>query len=190
MPASAIDSLLTRHSMGIKYLSEPGPCAAELEQMVAAAMRAPDHASLVPWRLCVVQGPAREHLAQLFVEHATRKGKSAQDQALERERALKAPLTVAVIARIDLGHPLVPAHEQWMAVGGAVTNFLNAAHALGYAAKMLSGDKARAAHITHAFCGPGETLVGWVAVGTPVKALQERPRQSVSNVLQHWPAPG
>jgi len=156
--------------------------------MVAAALRAPDHAELVPWRLCAVQGGAREQLADLFVQHAIAKGKSEVDRAMERERALKAPLTVAVIARIDMGHPLVPAHEQWMAVGGAVTNFLNAAHALGYAGKMLSGDKARAVPIAQAFCGAGETLVGWIAIGTPAKALNARERKSVQEVLGHWMA--
>lgn len=132
--------------MGIKHLTDPGPSDAELRTLVAAALRGPDHGELVPWRLVAVRGAARERLAELFVRHAQLKGKDAEGVAIERERALKAPLIVAVVARIDLGHPQVPAHEQWMCVGGAVTNFLNAVHALGYAAKMLSGDKARATH--------------------------------------------
>ena len=77
MQASAIESLLTRHSMGIKHLSEPGPTPEQLDEMVAAAMRAPDHAGLVPWRLCAVQGSAREHLAELFVAHASRKDRKS-----------------------------------------------------------------------------------------------------------------
>ena len=79
-------------------------------------------------------------------------------------------MLVAVIARIDAGHPVATVHEQWMTVGGALTNFLNAAHAMGYAGKMLSGAKVRAAPVVAAFCGPGETLVGWVVLGTPVRA--------------------
>ncbi len=41
-----------------------------------------------------------------------------------------------------------------MCVGGAVTSVLNAVHAHGYAAKMLSGDKARAPQIVQALCEP------------------------------------
>jgi len=172
--------------LGIKHLRAPGPDAAQLQQLVNAALRAPDHADLVPFRLVVVQGNARERLAELFAIHATKKGKDAEGVAMERERALRAPVTVAVLARIDLGHPLVPAHEQWMCVGGAVTNFLNAAHALGFAGKMLSGDKARAPHIAQAFCEPGETLVGWIALGTPTRTPQGDARKDSTQALRFW----
>lgn len=183
----ALVALLSRYSQGIKYLSEPGPDDAALQAMVQAALRAPDHGELRPWRLCAVRGAARERLAELFCAHARAKGKDEEALAIERERALKAPLTVAVVARIDLGHPQVPAHEQWMCVGAAVGNFLNAVHALGFAAKMLSGDKARSPQIMQAFCEPGETLVGWIAVGTPTRGGSGRaPRAAQAPALTHW----
>ena len=178
--------MLNRYSLGIKHLTEPGPDTPQLQAMVAAALRAPDHAELVPFRFVVVQGDARQRLADLFAEHAQRKGKDAEGVAMERERALRAPVTVAVLARIDLGHPLVPAHEQWMCVGGAVTNLLNAAHALGFAGKMLSGDKARAPHLIQAFCEPGETLVGWVVLGTPTREPRSDGRKDSMQTLRFW----
>ncbi len=186
MSRAALESLLTRHSQGIKYLREPGPSAAEIDLMMAAALGAPDHAGLVPWRFALVQGEARAALADLFVAHARRKGKPPDDLALEAERAQRAPLTVAVLARIAQDHLLVPSHEQWMAVGGAVTNVLNAAHALGYAGKMLSGEKAQSAALAQAFCEPGETLVGWMAIGTPSKQALARERVAVASVWRHW----
>ena len=185
MNSAALDMLLSRYSLGVKHLAEPGPSDDELRTLAQAALRAPDHGELVPWRLAVVRGEARVQLAELFAEHAQRKGKTAEGVAIERERALRAPVTLAVIARIDLGHPQVPAHEQWMCVGGAVANLLNALHAMGYAGKMLSGDKARAPHIAQAFCEPGETLVGWVAVGTPTRALSTNGRKT-KDVLRYW----
>lgn len=188
MPA-ALASLLSRYSLGIKHLSAPGPDAAQLQALVDAALRAPDHAELVPFRLVAVQGAARERLADLFEQHARSKGKDAAALNIERERALKAPLSLAVLARIDLGHPLVPAHEQWMCVGGAVANILNAAHAMGLAGKMLSGDKTRSAPIAAAFCAPGETLVGWISIGTPVRAPRSgHAKPQAAQVLRHWAA--
>jgi nitroreductase len=184
--ASPLNALLSRYSLGAKHLTEPGPSAEHLQQMVNAALRAPDHAELVPFRFVVVQGSARERLAALFATHALHKGKDAEGVALERERALRAPVTVTVLARMDLGHPVVPAHEQWMCVGGAVTNFLNAAHTLGYAGKMLSGDKARAPHLIQAFCQPGETLVGWIVLGTPLRALRSDGRKDSTQALRFW----
>jgi nitroreductase len=185
-----LEALLGRHSQGIRHLVEPGPDVAALALMTQAALRAPDHAGLVPFRFKAVVGSAREPLAQLFEAVARDAGKDEASVRIDGERARSAPVTVAVLARIDLGHPLVPSHEQWAALGGAVTNFLNAAHALGYAGKILSGAKARSPILAAAFCDPGETLVGWIALGTaarPVAARHAKP--GAADVLTLWEPP-
>ncbi len=43
-------------------LTEPGPDDAALEQILGAALRAPDHARLRPWRFLTVQGERRQAL--------------------------------------------------------------------------------------------------------------------------------
>lgn len=183
----ALSQLLARQSLGGKHLVEPGPGDDDLAQMAAAALRAPDHAELVPFRFAVVRGAARDKLAALFEQAAREAGKGDADAALDAERARRAPVTVAVLARIDLGHPLVPAHEQWMAVGGALANWLNAAHLLGYAGKMLSGRKARSPLLQQAFCGPGESLVGWVSLGRAARAPGPRREKAIASaVCSDW----
>lgn len=184
---SALLSLVSRHSLGVKHLSDPGPSEAQLQWLLAAALRAPDHASLVPFRFVWVPEAAKPALADLFEGHARRAGKSEQAVAIERERALKAPLTLAVLACIDHGHPQVPAHEQWMCIGGAVTNLLNAAHALGFAAKILSGDKVRSPDLINAFCRSGEQLVGWICMGTADRELRSRETKlTAQQVARPW----
>jgi nitroreductase len=134
--------------------------------MAQAALHAPDHAELVPFRFKVVRGAARERLAELFCR-ARARGRQGRSRPGHGARARAArPGHGGARARIDLGHPLVPAHEQWVAVGGRWPSFLHAAHALGFAGEMLSGAKVRDREIAQAFCEPGETLVGWVALGT------------------------
>lgn len=185
---AALQSLLSRCSIGPKHLVEPGPDEAALHRMAAAALRAPDHAGLTPYRFAPVRGAAREQLADLFEQAARVAGKSPS--AVDRERALGAPVTVAVIARIDAGHPVATVHEQWMAVGGAVTNFVNAAHMMGYGAKMLSGNKVRAAPVVEAFCAPGETLVGWIVLGTPSRQPTPKfDKPSPEQILRDWSGP-
>lgn len=185
-----LQALLSRYSVGPKHLVEPGPSPADLKLMVEAALRAPDHAELLPFRFKFVRGEARAQMAELFAAAAQAAGKDAAGAALDAERALRAPVTVAVLARIDLGHPLVPAHEQWACVGGALTNFLNAAHLLGYGGKMLSGAKVRDAGVSAAFCGPGETLLGWIALGTPLRRAAGPSRKGgVELALSEWPQP-
>ena len=186
-PNSALQGLLSRQSVGIKHLQEPGPSDEQLQSLVEAALRAPDHAGLVPFRFAVVRGAARERLGDLFVQTAIDAGKAPADAQIERERAQRAPVTLAVIARIDSGHPLVPAHEQWACVGGALTNLLNAAHAMGFGGKMLSGAKVRHPALQQAFCDTGETLLGWVALGTPVNSPSRKvTKPRASDVLREW----
>jgi nitroreductase len=180
----ALARVLSRHSQGGKHLVEPGPADADLAQMAAAALRAPDHGELVPFRFAVVRGAARERLATLFEQAARDAGKGDADAAMDAERARRAPVTVAVLARLDLGHPLVPVHEQWVAVGGALSNWLLAAHLLGFAGKMLSGHKVRQPRLQQAFCRSGETLVGWVSLGTPSRV--PGPRRQKARPDEVW----
>ncbi|MDC8783729.1 nitroreductase family protein [Roseateles koreensis] len=188
MPArQALHALLSRYSIGPKHLVAPGPSEAELALMVEAALRAPDHGELMPFRFKRVAGNARARMAELFAAAARAAGKDEAGAALDAERALRPPVTVAVVARIDMGHRQVPAHEQWACVGGALSNFLMAAHLLGYGGKMLSGAKVRDPGITAAFCAPGETLLGWIALGTPTRQASGPSRKGgVAAALQDW----
>lgn len=77
-----------------------------------------------------------------------------------------------------------------MAIGGAITNFLNAAHALGFAGKMLSGRKVTSPQIARAICNDGETLVGWIVLGTRSNSggwTPPKPRHPHS-ILSRWPS--
>ncbi|MGB3741915.1 MAG: nitroreductase family protein, partial [Castellaniella sp.] len=49
-----LDTLLSRQS--VKFVQAPGPDAAQLDQIMRAAMRAPDHGAVRPWRFSLVQG--------------------------------------------------------------------------------------------------------------------------------------
>ena len=184
---AALQALLSRQSVGIKHLQEPGPSDEELQRMVEAALRAPDHAGLVPFRFAVVRGAARDELARLFMQSAIDAGKSDAGVQIDGERARRAPVTLAVVARIDSGHPIVPAHEQWACIGGALTNLLNAAHAMGFGGKMLSGAKVRDPLLQQAFCDAGESLLGWIAIGTPANSPSRKvAKPRAADVLREW----
>ena len=60
----ALEALCNRASVG--RLTEPGPTPAQLETLLRAADRAPDHKLLRPWRLILVSGAGagRRHRAR------------------------------------------------------------------------------------------------------------------------------
>jgi nitroreductase len=163
---AALRQLLTRYSVSAKHLKEPGPSDEELWQVAMAALRAPDHEKRIPFRFLVVRGAGLGRLAELFVDYGRRHGKDGAELEREREKAMQAPVVIAVIARINPLDDIVPPLEQWMAVGGAIANAANALHFMGYGAKMVAGARARDPAIVAAHCREGEELVGWIATGT------------------------
>lgn len=181
----ALARLLARHSVGPRHLGPPGPGPDELRTAFAAALRAPDHGKLIPFRFVVIEGQALERLADLFVDYGTRRGKRPEDLALERTRAIQAPTVIAVVARLVPAHE-VPPHEQWIAVGGAIANVMNALHFMGYGAKMLSGARAADPQIGKAFCRDGERLVGWISAGTPRAPSKPRAVDPVDAVFSRF----
>lgn len=173
MTSAAISSLLSRRSVPALQLTAPGPSSAELELALEAALRAPDHGALRPWRLVLIEGAARAHLSALFVRQMQQRVPPPPAGKIERARTmpLTAPLVIAVGARILRPHK-VPEVEQLLACGAAVMNLMNALHAQGFGAIWLTGDNAYDATIATAIgFGVGESCLGFLYVGTPVAAI-------------------
>ena len=74
MPNPTLDLLLARRSVSANSLAEPGPNAAELELILRAASRVPDHKKLVPWRFILFQGEARAEFGKVLAEVCARRG--------------------------------------------------------------------------------------------------------------------
>lgn len=184
--SDALAALLGRHSIGPRWMVAPGPGPEQLTQAVQAALRAPNHGRLQPWRAITVSEAQRPALAALFEQFAHDSGKSEEEVAIERERAFNGPVLVAWIARIDASVAKVPPHEQWICVGGALSNFMNAVHIMGYGAKILSGRKCQHPALVQAFCEDGEQLVGFICIGTPTRGLEPREKDEAGPLLSAW----
>lgn len=190
MPANAAlrDYLLSRRSVGIAFLREPGPNPEELEQILTIATRVPDHGKIVPWRLVVIEGEARQQVGERLAEIAARKDPTLDAAALEveRQRFLPAPLTIGVISSPKV-HPKVPELEQLLSAGNVAFNLLHAAHALGYAASWVTRWYAFDAEAS-AMLGAGadERFVGFVHIGTPAASIEDRPRPDLADVVSRW----
>jgi len=62
----ALDALLNRVSA--PRLVEPGPTAAQRDVLFAAALRAPDHGQLRPYRFLSIEGQARNRLGEVLAQ--------------------------------------------------------------------------------------------------------------------------
>lgn len=181
------DILLSRASA--KLLGEPGPSDAELAEIFKAAVCAPDHGKLRPWRFYVVRGNARRNLSELFVAGVTRRNPGATEKEIEKEREkpLRAPLTIAVVAKTVIGHK-VPPVEQAFSAAAAAMNILNAVHALGFGAKWDTGANCYDAIFRRDFGLDAEDqLIGFIHVGTPQDNPAAPARPDPAAFVVEWP---
>ena len=182
------DYLLTRRSVGIAFLKEPGPDAAELEQILTIGTRVPDHGKITPWRLVVIAGDDRAKAGAALAEIAARNTPGLDEASLdiERQRFLPAPLTIGVISSPQ-PHPKVPEFEQLLSAGNVAFNLVHAAFALGFAASWVTRwyafDPAAAAMLG---AREGERFVGFIHIGTPSAVIEDRPRPDLSAIVTNW----
>ena len=181
--AAALALLLSRRSIPAQCLTGPGPDAAQLASALDAALRAPDHGRMQPWRFRLIRGAARTRLSEVLVAAARVREPGMTGAQLDklRTRPLQVPLVIAVSARVR-DNPKVPRIEQLLSAGAAAMNLLNAFHTLGFGAVWLTGpsayDPVVAANLG---LGSDEQLIGFVYVGTigaVVPAAPERPAQA------------
>jgi nitroreductase len=185
----SLDVLNQRRSVPSRQLTEPGPDSAQLQQLLTAAIRVPDHGKLVPWRVLLIRGDARLRLgAELSALHV-RNEPDVPPSVIEkdRQRFSFAPLIVAVIARIEADHPKIPAQEQLLSSGCVAYNLLLGAQALGFGAQWLTGwaayDRDAATLLGLA---DNERVIGFVHIGTAREAAPERTRPPLESVVGEW----
>jgi nitroreductase len=120
------EAIRTRHSVAKLGGDVPRDV---IEHLLEAAVQAPNHRLTRPWKFAVIRGSARERADTFWAELAADAG--------ERGKLLRAPVIVAVAARVDTD-PVVAA-EDHSATAAAIQNLLLAAHAHGLGAIWRTG---------------------------------------------------
>ena len=157
----------TRHAMG---KVKPDPLPREMiEKLLSAAVQAPNHYRVRPWRFVVLTGAGRERLGDAMAESFRAKFPDVPAEALDKERQkpLRAPLVIA--AGVDApSEPKIVEMENISAVSAACQNILLAANGLGLGAIWRTGDAARDPRIKE-FLGftPEQHIVGFLYIGYP-----------------------
>jgi len=148
-------------------LTEPAPSREQLQRIIAAGTRAPDHGRLRPWRFIVLEGDARRQLGDAMAAMLLAKMPGASPEQLdsERRKPLRAPAIVVAAAHITKGK--IPEMEQVLAVGAAVQNMMLAAYSLGYGAMWKTGGAAYDARTKQLLgLAPEDHVVAFLYLGT------------------------
>jgi nitroreductase len=182
--STPLSLLLTRRSGKARDMVSPGPSADELETILAAAARVPDHGKLAPWAFVIIED--RDALAGLLTRLylADKPGAGRLEIEAMLAFAHQAPTLVALVSTPRESH--IPLWEQQLSAGAVAQNLLIAAHALGYVGNWLTGAPAYLPGISEALGHAGGTVAGWFFLGTLTKALDERPRPDMAAIASRW----
>ena len=185
---AALQALDARRSVASADLGEPGPDPATLLRMLQSAVRVPDHGRLVPFRFLRIAGDARQALGDFLAARSLQREPAALPAQLDKERRRfsRAPVVVAVVARLRAGHN-VPEQEQLLSAGCACFALLQAAQALGYGAQWLTAWMAYDPEVARYLgLAAGERIVGFIHIGTPTRDARERERPDAQALLADW----
>jgi nitroreductase len=181
-----IEAIATRRTVG--KLVEPAPNADALARAFAAAMAAPDHKRLRPWRFLVIEGEARKQLGALMASSLkSRKPETSEDDlARESGKSLRAPMIIAAIARLkaDAGIPEV---EQVLAVGAATQNLMLALHAQGFGTAWKTGAGAYDPAVRNGLgLATDERIIGLIYAGTIAAPPPSSPTPDYRDYVTTW----
>lgn len=178
--------LATRRSGKPRDLVAPGPDAAQLDAILALAMRTPDHGKLFPWRFVkVVDRQAFAALLTRAFIAANPEARAAQIDAAVAPAIYAPSLVVLLYAPQESAK--IPRWEQELSVGAAAMNLLHAAHAHGFVGSWITGWACYDATVRAELCQGEERIAGLIYIGTPAQPLEERPRPVFDAVVRSFP---
>lgn len=188
---TTLDLLLSRRSQVAIKMTPPGPNQQQLEEIIAAGLRVPDHGRVQPWRVQIVSQAGRKPLAEL------------QERIFLDERHQDNPNKLTALTEITLNVPVmlvvtsepnpekfekVPLLEQQLSCGALCQNMLIAAHAMGFVAQWITGWPAYDQRIKELLGHRAETdIIGFIYIGSTQNPPSERPRPTYTDIVSHWP---
>lgn len=172
------EAIYKRHSQGkVRQDSVPRKL---IEKLLSAAVQAPNHYKVRPWRFVVLTGNARNRLGDILAASQLDRMGDRLPQASDITRAL--PLRAPVLIAVGVDKPTeekVLAIENVCATAAACQNLLLAAEAVGLAVKWRTGEWARDAKVKE-FLGfaSDQHLIAFLYIGYPEFVAEYEPRPS------------
>ena len=182
-----LDFLLSRRSGSAKAMTGPGPSAADLDRILAAGVRVPDHGKLTPWRFVVFEREGRRRMGEILASViADERDVSPERVAQERERFMRAPVVVGVVSRVREQIP-IPMWEQQLSAGAVCMSIVIAAHAAGYVANWITEWCAYHPAVQERIgLKPTERIAGFIYIGQPADPLEDRPRPDIHAITTRF----
>ena len=167
-------------------LEEPAPTQDQLNEMFKAALRAPDHGALTPWRFLTIEGDARQKFSDALFDIREREGVTGRGLNKMKTIALRAPLIVVVIASLKDSEKIPDVEQDWSSVAAA-QNLILAAEAQGLGAIWRSGWPAFHAEVNQLLgLSVKEKIVAYIYLGQRPEERRPITELAVDDFVSSW----
>lgn len=180
--------LLNRRSIVVRNMADPGPTDDELEKILRAGMRVPDHGRLTPWRFIIIRGDARDKMGNILGDAFLKENPDCIDEQveIEKERFSRAPIVIAVVSRTNPEHK-IPEWEQILSSGAACQNMLTSALSMGFAAQWITewcayNDDVKGALGLESL----DRIAGFLYLGSRTEDPTDRQRPEFEDIVSEW----
>tara|TARA_B100001027_G_scaffold152396_1_gene106996 strand:- start:494 stop:1021 length:528 start_codon:yes stop_codon:yes gene_type:complete len=161
----------------------------DLNQIIQAGIRVPDHGALNPWKLVIIQGEKlatidKEIILKEYVKKNPNSDKKFQE--IESKRLQRAGAVIAVLST-PVDHPSIPLWEMQLSSGAVCMNLLSCAQSLGYAAQWLTEWYSYNDTMLVYLGGRVGTdkISGFIYIGHKIEEPNERKRPNPADVINY-----
>ena len=169
---NAIELLLNRQSN--PALCAPYPHDKDLDNILQAGMRVPDHGCISPWHFKIIKDDGLQKLSDIFVDAVTDQNVDEARLTKTSKMPFRAPMIIVISTNFQT-HDKVPEQEQVVAAGCAAHAMQMASYALGYGAMWRTGELSNNKKVKEALDVTGENqIIGFLYIGTESKTIPNK----------------
>ena len=178
-----------RRSVMAKKMSANPINKKDLNSILQAGIRVPDHGALSPWRLKVILGDTLKKIDEevILSEFIKKKPESEKcDQDIESKRLQRAGAVIAVLST-PVDHPSIPLWEMQLSTGAVCMNLLSSAQSKGYAAQWLTEWYSYNEKMLSVLGGRvgKDKIAGFIYIGHKKEEPLERKRPDPKNIINY-----
>ena len=187
---SASDNFfLKRRSVLAKKMQNYPISEDDLEIILNAGIRVPDHGALNPWKIKVIQGSKLKIVDEEIILSEFKKNNpeaNSENIKIESNRLQRASVVLAVLST-PVEHPRIPNWEMVLSSGAVCMNLVSCAQSLGYAVQWLTEWYSYNEKMLEYLGGtPGKDKIsGFIYIGHKSEEPLERRRPDPNKIISY-----
>ena len=180
---------LKRRSVVAKKMSADPINEKDLNSILQAGIRVPDHGALSPWKLKIIQGKTLKQIDEgVILPQFLKNNPEANEATKEVEsKRLQRAGAVVVVLSTPIEHPSIPSWEMQLSSGAVCMNLLSCAQSMGYAAQWLTEWYSYNDYVLSYLGGKVGTdrISGFIYIGHKIDEPNERRRPDPAIIISY-----